>query len=39
LWLSTPGSSFVPEAYGERVSSKWNYLDGMNDYPLTERFW
>jgi hypothetical protein len=32
------GQFFVPEAYGERVSSKWNYLEGLNDHRGTERF-
>jgi hypothetical protein len=30
---------FVPEGYGDRVSSKWNYLDGLSGQRTTERFW
>ena len=41
IWLVSEhgGQFFVPEAYGERVSSKWNYLDGLSGHPATERFW
>src|SRR5262249_2972161 len=41
IWLvSEHGSQFfAPESYGERVSSKWNYLDGLTGHSAAERFW
>ena len=41
IWLvaEQAGQFFVPEAYGDRVSSTWNYLEGLNDHRGTERFW
>lgn len=41
IWLVSEqaGQFFVPESYGDRVSSKWNYLEGLNDHRGTERFW
>jgi hypothetical protein len=34
IWLLSEhgGQFFLPEAYGERISSKWNYLDGLSGY-------
>ena len=38
IWLVSEhgGQFFLPEAYGERVSSKWNYLDGI-ERPFSDR--
>jgi len=33
------GQFFMPESYGERASSKWNYLDGLNNHSAAEGFW
>ena len=32
IWLVSEhaGQFFVPESCGERVSSRWNYLDGLS---------
>jgi len=40
IWLvSEHGRQFfLPESCGERVSSKWNYLDGLNNHAAG-RFW
>ena len=40
IWLISEhaGQFFLPESCGERVSSKWNYLDGLSK-QTTERFW
>jgi hypothetical protein len=41
IWLVSEhgGQFFVPGAYGERVSSRWNYLDGLNNDAAAERLW
>src|SRR4030095_5402217 len=32
IWLVSEhaGRSFVPESFGERVSSRWSYMDGLS---------
>jgi hypothetical protein len=39
IWVVSEhaGQSFLPESCGDRVSSKWNYLDGLSS-ATTERF-
>ena len=38
-WLALQAGTFVlPEAYGESICSNWNYMDGLNEESMRDRY-